>query len=55
MMKAAKNGPGYDCSDGLNRPMDGSVQVQSTMGPHAIVIGGILVNDPALVSLSEHD
>jgi len=55
MMKAAENGAGCDCSDGLNRPMDGSVQVQSTMGPHAIVMGGILAKDPAQVGLSERD
>jgi hypothetical protein len=53
-MKAAENGAGCDCADILNSPMDGSILVQSPMGPQAVVIGGILAKDPAQVSLSKH-
>jgi len=35
--------------------MGRTVLVQSPMGPHAIVVGGILAKDPAQVSLSEHN
>jgi len=34
--------------------MDGSILVQSPVGPQAVVVGGILAKDPAQVSLSEH-
>jgi len=35
--------------------MDGSILVQTPMGPHAIVECDILAKDPAQGSLSEHD
>jgi len=55
VMKAAENKSGRDCSKALYSPMDKTVLVQGPMGPHAIVIGGILAKDPAQVSLSDHD
>jgi len=54
VMKAAKNGSGCDCADALNSPMDGTILVQTPMGPHAIIVCGVLVKDPAQVSFSEH-
>jgi hypothetical protein len=54
VMKPAEKRAGCDCADALNSPMDGSILVQSPMGPQAFVIGGILAKDPAQVSLSEH-
>jgi hypothetical protein len=54
-MKAAENGSGCDCADALNSPMDGSILVQSPMGPYAVIVCGVLVKDPAQVSFSEHD
>jgi hypothetical protein len=47
VMKAAKNETGCDGADALNSPMDRAIAVQSPMGPHAIVVSGILANDPA--------
>jgi hypothetical protein len=35
--------------------MDWGILVQCAMGPQTIVISGILANDPAQMSLSEHD
>jgi hypothetical protein len=55
MVKAAENGSGCDCADALNSPMDWSILVQSPMGPYAIVVGGVLANDPPQVSFSKHD
>ena len=55
MMKAAENGTGCDCAGALNGPMDGSILVQSPMGPYPIVVGGVLAKNPAQVSFSEHD
>jgi hypothetical protein len=40
----------YD-ADAPNRPMDGSILVQSAMGP----IAGMLAKEPAQVCLTEHD
>lgn len=44
-MKVTENRLGCDGADGLNRPMDGDILVQSAMGPQAIVAGGILAKD----------
>jgi hypothetical protein len=55
VIKAAENGTGFDCSNALNSPMDRTILVQGLMGPHAVVIGGILAKNPVQVSLSEYD
>jgi len=54
VMKAAENWLGCDCSNALNSPMDGTILVQTPMGPHAIIVCGVLAKDPAQVSFSEH-
>jgi len=55
VMKTAENRLGCDCSNALNSPMEGSILVQTPMGPHAIIVCDILAEDPAQVSFSEHD
>jgi hypothetical protein len=55
VMKAAKNRLGCDCSNALNSPMNRTILVQTPVGPHAIIVCGVLAKDPAQMSLSEHD
>ena len=53
-MKAAKDRPGCDDAEALNRPMEWGILVQRTMNARFIIISGILAQ-PAQVRLPEHD
>jgi hypothetical protein len=53
--KTAETRLGCGCSNDLDSPMDRIILVQSQMGPHVVVIGGILAKDAAQASLTEHD
>jgi hypothetical protein len=55
VMKAAENRSGHNRAGALNRPMNGSIQVQSPMGPRAVVVGSILSKNPAQVRFTERD
>ena len=55
VMKAAQNRSGHNRADALNRPMNGSIQVQSPMGPRAVVVGSILSKNPPQVRFTERD
>ena len=54
-MKVAENGRGFYRADGLSLPMDGSILIESAMGPRSIVIGSVFAKNPAQVCLAEHD
>ena len=47
VMKAAENRSRCDGAEPLNRPMNGSVLVQSPMSPRFIIVGGKLAKDSA--------
>jgi hypothetical protein len=55
VMKAAENRAGCDGADALDHPIDGTVMAQCPMGPHAVIVCGVLVKDSAQVRFSERD
>ena len=54
MMKTAENWSRCDGANGLDRPMDRGILVQSTMSPGTVVVDGILAKDPPQMSFAEH-
>ena len=54
-MKAAKDRPGCDDAEALNRPMEWGILVQRAMNARFIIISGIPAQDPAQMRLPEYD